>query len=452
MRYPKSILVLCGLHLAGSAEAVVGHDPDVPADIVECARPNISAEWSSDLVRYRGNGSCRRAQSETFSWRMEGAYQPSTKQTQERVWLSPSGYTSHPIDVTSKWTGICDLDPWINGRAVACQDRLQNVQGTLAYGDALFEYLRTRTLPVTAANISQDMRLTLKNAQLAAQRAYAEEQRRLAEEKRQKMIAGLSSQTLRAPSTSTTRSGAGSGALLSSDGGARTDTVSSAHKLQGAPEQQHLAKASPSAATQTSVAGRFAGAATGATPSPEASPPAGAGASPGIVLVEPRPNTVVQGSLRVRADIALAALMPKRSIVEVVQVSAPAMSGTGTTQPRPLQRVSVEVATADLAQGTGISMPRGAEAAGQWRVRARYSSSAAAWSREVFFQYVAYPDAKDPAAAKAGGQLERQALNPQPLPPKPATSVMTTLPQAQTTSPATQLRTTTTAPRSAYER
>ena len=411
----------------GTAMALVGDGTSGSSFVgLTCTTDWISGALTAEGARYLSGGTCTRYDGSKelyrFAWEGEGSYSIKTKATREALRLRGVGshVAGHQATGRTVATFTCELDPWLHQGAPCVQTRT-SVNGSFTDQAALDRFQNIAS-PYTANQLAQT-RDRLFKEHVAARAAFEEEQRRLAEEKRQKAIAGASNQTLRSPAASPTRSGPGgtSGASVTSDGS--TGTVSSALKLQAA-EQQRAKAVTPGAASQTSVAGRLAGTATAAAPSQPATPSDGTGGGATVSreppdLVEPRPNAVVQGVLRVRADIAILLGLPQMSYVELT-----AMSPTSTTAPTlpPSQRqFTREVTTRELSQGASIPMPAGAAASGKWSVRARYGSGSG-WGRPILFDYQALPDVSQQVPAKSGDQLQRQALNPQPLPPKTAAS------------------------------
>ena len=425
----KTVLLLGACVPFGPALALVGDGSPTDNTVrLSCTIDRLRTELTAEGAKYLSGGTCVRYQGNTefyrFAWEGEGAYSVKTGQTREGLRLTGVGahVAGHQATGRTVATFTCELDPWLHAGAACTQTRTY-VNGSFTDQQLLDKFQNIKS-PYTA-EINALTRDGLFKQHAAARAKYEEEQRRLAELQRQKAIADASNQTLRSPAASPTRSGPGGtgGASITSDGGTGTGTVSSALKLQGALEQQRQAKAAtPGAASQTSVAGRFAGTATAAAPSQPASPPAGTGGGATVTreppdLVEPRPNAVVQGVLRVRADIAILLGLPQLSYVELTAMSP--TSTTGPTLPPSQRQFTREMTTQDLSQGASIAMPAGAAASGKWSVRARYGSGSG-WGRPVIFEYRALPDVSQQVPAKGGDQLERQALNPQPLPPKTA--------------------------------
>jgi hypothetical protein len=453
---PISLLVLGSCVPLGTAQALVGDGATGPSTYLVCAVERLRAELTTEGAKYLSGGTCQRVEGGKtvyrFSWEGEGVYSVKSKATREVLRLTGVGAHVQGYPVPSGKTTatfLCDIDPWLHEGAPCSQTR-SSVNGSFT-DQQLLDRFQNIARPYTSM-VNAATRDYLFQQHVAARAQFEAEQRRLAEAKRQQAIASVSSQTLRSPSTSTTRSGGGpTGASITSDGNTGTGTVSSALKLQDALEQQRQAQqAAPSGASQTSIAGRFAGTAGATTPQQPTTPPGSTGlvTRDPPVLVEPAPNIVVRGRLRVRADIALLIGLPKTSWVEVSWVgSAPIGAGTKP----PAKTFAVDVPTADLARGTTIAMPDGPDATGKWSVRARYGLSTIEWGRPVVFEYAALPEPGAARAPAGGNQVESQALNPQPLPPRDgvlqgATRTTVANPAAATPNTARATSTTTSIP------
>ena len=211
-------------------------------------------------------------------------------------------------------------------------------------------------------------------------------------------------------------------------------TVSAAQRLQAALEQQRAQQ--QAAAMPTGGAGGTRP--DGAAPAPQApatnTPAQPAGSPPAWAvaprLVEPRGNLAVQGTLRVRSEEVPTLVLPRASFVQVEWVRPSATSGPASAGPPAGARQStIEVPTANLQRGAGVPMPQGADASGQWRVRARYGWQWTEWSNWVVFDYVAQAQSQAAAApvppgpAQAAAPIAPPALTPQPLPHEDARSM-----------------------------
>lgn len=202
---------------------------------------------------------------------------------------------------------------------------------------------------------------------------------------------------LRAPSTRTTTAQTLQ-ATPTPPAGSGTGTVSAALRLQAALAQS---KQQPAASAPSGVPGAE-------VPYPR--------------VIEPQPNSVVQSFLRVRAEPSVPVGLPQTAVVVVSFIAPSPSSGASPAMlaqlPTPIKE---RVGTADLARGIGFPMPLVPEAAGQWRLEAHYETSGLIkTSVPLTFEWVPPPPMKEEQAAAAGaaGQMQRQSLNPQPLPPK----------------------------------
>ena len=85
----------------------------------------------------------------------------------------------------------------------------------------------------------------------------------------------------------------------------------------------------------------------------------------------------------------------------------------------PATRLQWTITQDQLAKGVVVPAGSGPRASGRWQMRVRPAGSTV-WSEPVAFAVVAANEPKGNAFGRKSDELERQGLNPQPLPPKEA--------------------------------
>jgi hypothetical protein len=80
------------------------------------------------------------------------------------------------------------------------------------------------------------------------------------------------------------------------------------------------------------------------------------------------------------------------------------------------------VPAAQLAQGAWVPPASGPSRSGRWQMRVRAVAGNAVWSEAVAFDYVGPNEPRGNAWGHRANEIERQGLNPQPLPPKETTT------------------------------
>jgi hypothetical protein len=472
----KGSAVLLVLLLAGQANAagsfpsstVQGQGPADP-EALFCDLQAIASDLAPDSVRYRADGQCKFVRGKRgvnyapanastfddynkatelyrFSWTAWGTYSPVTKITVEEITAPPPRvdqatpanrpYGRYRLEM------ICERDPWLDSTAsTRCTQPRVFPAGNLP--PEVQAALKFTGKPFTAQMKTEQL-LALR----AAQQQFDQRQATLAKVGNQPLSSATSttragatvsagSQPLSA-ATSTTRAGATTSmtaGALGALGAASTrttttvqgvtaagptptppagttgtstgtGTVSAALKLQAALEAQRAQQ------------GAQGGAASAPAPAPSAKP--ASDLYPRVL--EPQPNSVVQRALTVRAEPSVAHGVPQTAIVEVTF-----MTPLATTPPAAVGLVpsphKERVSSADLARGVRFPMSNYPESAGRWRLVIYYEGSGVIkTSLPLLFDWVPpaplQEQAAAGAAAGAAGQVQRQALSPQPLPPK----------------------------------
>ena len=470
----KSMVVLAAIGISVLAPGATAYMPafkdSTDSEVLACDIQEIRSEISAQQVSYKASGFCKRLrQSQVrqqgastfdnfdrnatelyrFNWTSVGAFNPTTKSTFEEISappprideVAPAGrpYGRHLREM------VCDKDPWLDQTSRCTAPRV-TATGVLTEQDK--KVLGYSNQPFTAF-LKPEQRQALRDAQ----RQFDE---------RQAMLNRIGNQQL-SSATSTTRAGATTaptaGALGSAGSrtatvqgataapaavtppagtsGTDTGTVSAALRLQAALEAQRRAQAAgqatpaPSAATPSSPAAPTPAPSNAAptptpTPSPTAMPAPAASpaasvastatAAPRVTL--PSANSQVrQGQLRVQ--VALSGAGASRAAdVEFT----PVVTSAGATTDSSAARLQWTVPIDQLAAGVPVPAASGPRSSGRWQMRVRLAGGASAWSEPVVFDYVAVAG-NEWKGGKAWGhanQLDRQGLNPQPLPPKEA--------------------------------
>jgi hypothetical protein len=135
-------------------------------------------------------------------------------------------------------------------------------------------------------------------------------------------------------------------------------------------------------------------------------------------IVVPAPNSVVrQGQLRAQAVPSANPASREAEIEYAWLAPLPAVAGEPAPSSRPAP-AQWTVPIDQLAQGVAVPPGAGPRSSGRWQMRARLAGGASGWSEPVIFDYVAVNEQKGNAWGRKANELERQGLNPQPLPPK----------------------------------
>ena len=435
-----------------------------------CDMQQIQVKFAGEVASYAANGLCKFmrgtagvSNSQTkestfdnfnnatelyrFTWTATGSYNATNKTTLEEIVAPPPAvdqatpanrpYGRYKLDM------ICDRDPWLDEAFSRCTQPRVTATGNLPA--EVQQALRFTGKPFTA-----HMNATQRQA---LRRQFDERQAMLNSIGRDVRTAATPltrAGTAPAPSTSsTTRVGSSLGTTTPA-----TSSISRAGSTIAAPapsssntyESALAAQAAIAARNrQTASASKFAGesiapAASAPTPSapapsapaaqPAATPPAQVAVAQPRIVIPAAGQPVGPGQLHLRV-MAPAETAPRNAEVEFAWV-APRNPG----EPRPATTVARwNVPMHQLNAGTQVPPSSGPTGSGRWQTRVRLASAAAApWSEPVVFDYMAAVDAR--AAASGGSNpLERQGLNPQPLPPKESTTAATSKLDQQSLNP-----------------
>lgn len=419
-----------------------------------CDTQHIGSDTTASGTTYRANGGCTSRNAAAFAWSATGGYNPTTKETKEVVTLPPPS-VNEPTPQNRPYgryriTMICEKDPWLAAPGtVRCTQPTASASGNVTDAD-LLRLLANTGLPFSAA-MRPDQRLALIDAERRAATIKAPTTGPLAGQSTTAQTAalqpspattlnqarasgGATLSTPTAPSAATTLNAArASGSTVSSPVATApaataapapsTGTVDAAQRLQQAlvlQRQQQNAQAA--AATQPPA--NSAPAATPPTTTPPTAPPQPnpTAAAPAAVLSAPvaaalAPPRIVapgfDGKVIHGARLEVKVQPPpgaERGMAEIEIRPAP---GSGAAPGKGARRFNAPME--QLARGMPVPANALPAAPGRWQVRARMTGGdESAWSGPVPFEVVA---AGEPLA-QTPGAIERQGLNPQPLPPK----------------------------------
>jgi hypothetical protein len=484
MEMTSRAIAVAALGAAAQQAAAVGNylgAPPPPIQDMACEIRELRAQFrplAGDAATYTASGACnvlaRGSGGNTknnestfasvdnstvvarFTWTGRGDYDPKSRLATEELQAPPptideGGQARRPYG-RFLLTTLCDTDPWLNPRTARCDRPQTTYTGDLGAARRDLEYAGR---PFTAYYATPTQTAAL---QAAYQRAVAS------------VSVGNASSTLRA--------GAGiaspaAGALTSPRGGARTrvegvrstqvqvdDSAApapvdvatptggaggslpsggaggSTRPSDGVPTTTDVpTQRGSTSAAGTAAAASGAAAAAPATPPPTPTPPTAtppaatpptatpptptppaAAAAPRIVLPAVQ-SRVAAGQLRVQV-VPAGSATPREAQVEFRWVSALPGHMAPPPERSPVQPVWT-LPMQHLAQGAVVPPAVGPTKTGRWQVRVRaVGEPAAAWSAPVVFDFVA--NARVDARARAGDELARRGLNPQPLPPKQA--------------------------------
>ncbi len=471
----KSVIVLVAIGLSVSAPAAMAtasFSGVETGEVLACDIQEIRSEIGTPQTRYTARGFCKRLQQRQttppggstfnnfdanatelyrFSWTSVGAFNPTTKSTFEEISappprideVAPAG-RPHGRYVREM---VCDKDPWLDHTARCTAPKI-TATGVLTEQDK--KVIGYSNQPFTAV-----LKLEQRQALLVAQRQFDERQAMLNRIGNQQYSTATS--TTRAGATTTSVAGAlgSAGSRTTSVQGAtaaptavtppagttgtNTGTISAALKLQAAldaqrGQQQGGAASAPAptpvaAPSPNAPATQPAASTSGTATASKAGAPSSAIAAvqpsntPAMRITSPAANSEIrQGQLRVQ--VATSGAVARDADVEFTNLS-PAQDEKKAPTPT---RVQWTVAHDQLAQGAVVPPGSGPRSSGRWQMRVR-PAGAATWSDPVAFDFVALSESKGKAWGRQANELERQGLNPQPLPPKEAAQASTQIDQ-----------------------